>query len=193
MSHTLLRLATPDDAPAMLEIYTPYVLETPISFEIKPPSLPEFKNRLLALQPKFPWLVLENSSRIIGYAYACSFGEREAYNWAASLSVYVNKTHIGNGAGHILYNALLAILKKQGYLLAYGKVVTANPESMSFHRKMGFKEEATLRGVGFKLGQYLDVCHFRKELLPPVENPPQPLPFSSLPTATVAQILSNSL
>ena len=34
-----IRMATKEDAPALLEIYTPYVLETAVTFEIEPPSL----------------------------------------------------------------------------------------------------------------------------------------------------------
>ena len=41
-----IRMATKEDAPALLEIYTPYVLETAVTFEIEPPSLEEFSARV---------------------------------------------------------------------------------------------------------------------------------------------------
>ena len=41
-----IRFATEEDAARMLEIYTPYVLETPITFEITPPGVEEFRARV---------------------------------------------------------------------------------------------------------------------------------------------------
>lgn len=40
------RLATLDDAPALLSIYAPYVEKTAISFEYDVPSLDEFRRRI---------------------------------------------------------------------------------------------------------------------------------------------------
>lgn len=40
------RLATLDDAPALLNIYAPYVEKTAISFEYDVPSLDEFRRRI---------------------------------------------------------------------------------------------------------------------------------------------------
>ena len=39
MSEPTIRLATPDDAPALLAIYEPYVLKTAITCEYEVPSV----------------------------------------------------------------------------------------------------------------------------------------------------------
>ena len=41
-----LRIATPRDAAALLEIYAPYVRETAVTFEREVPSLEEFERRI---------------------------------------------------------------------------------------------------------------------------------------------------
>lgn len=42
MSEPTIRLATPDDAPALLAIYEPYVRQTAITCEYEVPSVEEF-------------------------------------------------------------------------------------------------------------------------------------------------------
>lgn len=52
-----LRMAIPEDAPAMLAIYAPYVENTSITFEYVPPTVEEFTRRVEAVLPQYPWLV----------------------------------------------------------------------------------------------------------------------------------------
>ena len=42
----VLRVARPEDAPALLEIYAPYVTDTAITFEYDIPSTEEFAGRI---------------------------------------------------------------------------------------------------------------------------------------------------
>ena len=64
----LIRLARPDDAAALLEIYAPYVRDTAITFEYTPPSEEEFQRRILSVEERYPYLVAEQHGRIAGYA-----------------------------------------------------------------------------------------------------------------------------
>lgn len=41
-----IRIATTEDAPMIREIYSPYVLNTAVSFEYDIPSIAEFQNRI---------------------------------------------------------------------------------------------------------------------------------------------------
>lgn len=43
-----IRPATPDDAPALLAIYAPYVTDTAITFEYEVPALLDFRQRIEA-------------------------------------------------------------------------------------------------------------------------------------------------
>ena len=73
------RLATPDDAPALLSIYAPYVEKTAISFEYDVPSLDEFRRRIADISRKYPYLVAEDENgQLLGYAYTHTFIARKA-------------------------------------------------------------------------------------------------------------------
>jgi L-amino acid N-acyltransferase YncA len=50
-------MATDNDIPAILNIYTPYIEGTAITFEYAVPSLDEFTNRFHAITSQYPWLV----------------------------------------------------------------------------------------------------------------------------------------
>ena len=54
MSDPYIRVAGPEDAPALLEIYTYYVRHTAITFEYDVPSLEEFTVRIRSTLQKYP-------------------------------------------------------------------------------------------------------------------------------------------
>lgn len=184
----LLRPATQADLPAMLAIYTPYVETTTISFETAAPSPSEFSARFGATTAAFPWLVCEAGGEVTGYCYASRFGERAAYDWTVTTSVYVAPHSRGTGTGRRLYAALEKLLAAQGYCTMYARVVTPNPESEGFHTACGFEMEAVLHSVGCKFGRFLDVAYYKKALCLYAGNPAPPVPLPTLSPALVANI-----
>ena len=68
------RIAAPDDAPALVNIYAPYVEQTAISFEYDVPSVDEFRRRMADVSQKYPYLVAEDENgQLLGYAYTHTF------------------------------------------------------------------------------------------------------------------------
>ena len=54
-----IRLARESDIPAILDIYGPYILNTPITFEYTVPTTEDFTNRFRTITAVGPWLVAE--------------------------------------------------------------------------------------------------------------------------------------
>ena len=59
-----VRAATPRDAEQMLRIYTPFVISADcslsnVSFELEVPSVEEFRQRIVDISKKYPYLVGE--------------------------------------------------------------------------------------------------------------------------------------
>jgi L-amino acid N-acyltransferase YncA len=48
------------------------------------------------------------------------------------------------------------------------------------HEKLGFTRSGTYRKIGFKLGAWLDVGLWQRDLAPRSESPQEPLPFREL-------------
>lgn len=103
MQNIRIRVASPKDADALLEIYKPYVLDTAVTFEYEVPSTSEFRRRINNVLEKYPYLVAEDNGEIVGYAYACAFHERPACGWAVETSVYVKQERRKQGIGKHLY------------------------------------------------------------------------------------------
>ena len=69
MSEISIRIAGPEDAPALLELYAYYVRHTAITFEYEVPSLEEFTARIRHTLEKYPYLAAVENGAIVGYAY----------------------------------------------------------------------------------------------------------------------------
>ncbi|MBB6051195.1 arsinothricin resistance N-acetyltransferase ArsN1 family B [Armatimonas rosea] len=169
-----LRLATPADAAQVQAIYAPYVTGTTISFELEPPTVEQLAQRISATLLFFPWLVAEESGRIVGYAYASPHRERLAYRWSVDVSVYVAPFHQRQGVGRALYTELFALLVRQGFYQAFAGITLPNAPSVGLHESLGFVPIGTYRNVGFKAGAWRDTGWWQKQLQPPSVLPPDP-------------------
>lgn len=182
MTSHRLRIATPEDAGRIGEIYAPYVVSTSITFEFEPPGRDEFRERLEKTLHRWPWLVLEVGSRLIGYAYATEHRSRAAYQWSVDVAVYVDGAAHRRGVGRGLYEALLPILALQGYRNAYAGITLPNTSSIGLHERMGFEPIGVYRRVGWKLGAWHDVGWWQLTLRSHDPAPAPPIAFSELRT-----------
>lgn len=179
-----IRFACTEDAPALLAIYTPYVLNTAITFEYEAPTLEEFTARIAHTLEKFPYLVAEREGKILGYAYASPFKERPAYDWAVETSIYVRSDTRQSGIGRCLYDALEKVLSEQGILnmeacIAYPihEDEHLTLDSVKFHTKMGYRMVGRFTACGYKYEQWYDMVWMEKligEHLP-VQLPVRPI------------------
>lgn len=167
----IITAATENDAEELLAIYRPYVEKTQISFEITPPSKEEFKGRINAVLEKYPYLVARENGEAVGYAYAGVFHGREAYCRSAETSVYLREDCRGKGVGSALYKKLEEILRAQNVTNLNACIAYPHPESIAFHRKMGFKEAAHFHNCGFKLGKWWDMVWMEKIIAPHLSAP----------------------
>ena len=166
-----LRMATEADAPALLDIYRPYVENTAITFEYDVPSAEEFAERIRHTLKRYPYLVAQRAGEIIGYAYVSPFKERAAYGWAVETSVYVRRGLTGTGCGKALYMALERILKAQNILnlnacIAYASHEDAHLDNNSaeFHAHLGYELVGTFHQCGYKFGTWYDMIWMEKML-----------------------------
>ena len=171
-----IRVATPDDAQAIAEIYGPIVRDTSISFELEVPSADQMRERIATTLRTLPWLVSEDElGKVNGYVYASKHRERAAYQWAVDTTAYVRDDARGRGIGKRLYSELQAVLIQLGYFQAFAGIALPNAASIALHEAVGFTPIGVYRSVGFKLGQWRDVgwwqCGLQPQGLP--QGPPQ--------------------
>ena len=174
----MIRFATKEDIPAILDIYAPYILSSTATFEYTVPTGEEFTARFEAITRQFPWLVWEENGYVLGYAYGSAPFERAAYQWCAELSVYLAPQIQGKGVGRLLYTALEKLLLLQGYRVLYALICDENKASIAFHEKLGYKIATTMPCCGVKFGRWIGIIYMEKRPdsvdipnLPPVVFP----------------------
>lgn len=180
-----IRTVSANDAQKLLDIYAPYVLNTAITFEYEVPSLNEFKGRIEQTLRRYPYIAAISDNEISGYAYASSFKQRAAYDWAVETSIYVKNGYHGKGIGKILYTELERILKLQNIINLNACIAYPNPQSIAFHEKSGYKKTAHFTKCGFKNNKWYDMVWLEK-FIGSHTVPPKPfIPYSELRDQTL--------
>ncbi len=172
----IVRMADPErDADAVAAIYRPAVEASIATFEVVPPDAAEMSRRMAAILARTPWLVMDDGKAAVGYAYAGPHRERPGYRWSVDISVYVAADLHGRGLGRRLYDELLAILRRQGFVNAYAGIALPNPASVALHEGIGMKLVGVYERVGFKFGAWHDVAWYGMRLSDPAGVPPEPI------------------
>ena len=164
-----IRTAILSDAQALLNIYSPYVEHTAITFEYDVPSVEEFASRFKNTLQKYPYLVAEKNGRLLGYAYASPFHERPAYDWAVETSIYVDQNIKHQGIGRRLHDALEDALRSQG-ILNMNACIAYPPEedeyldknSVEFHTHMGYRLVGEFYKCGYKFHRWYNMVWMEK-------------------------------
>jgi L-amino acid N-acyltransferase YncA len=152
-----VRPATGDDLPAIKAIYDVQVREGIATFDVEPPPLSYWEQRLTSTEPGDRLLVADgDDGGVLGYAYSSSYRPRPAYRNTRETSIYLAPAAQGRGIGRRLYGELLAGLRSDGMHLALAVVAVPNPASQALHRACGFTQTGVLHEVGHKFGRWID-------------------------------------
>lgn len=174
----LIRLARGEDASAIAAIYAPFVEDSRISFEEQAPDAAEIARRMAT--PLHPWIVAEVDGRVVGYASTSPLRGRSAYRWSVETGLYLEARAQGRGLGSRLLADHLRLLELQGFVTAIAGITLPNPASVALHEKLGFGLSGVERGVGFKLGEWVDVGRWQRDLAPRSSRTIEPVPYANV-------------
>jgi len=158
--------ASLEDAGAITEIYSHYVLESTASFETEPLDAQQMADRMKAgMAAGYPWLVVRDSQgEVLGFAYAQRYGPRQGYAYSCETTIYVSSHCVGRGVGTMLLNALIGACEARGYRQAFAIIAASEPASVVLHARAGYLPVGTLTGAGWKHGQWIDVFMMQRQL-----------------------------
>lgn len=188
MEELSLRLATPDDAPALVEIYRPYVLGTAITCEYEVPSIEEFAARIAHTLERYPYLVVELDGVPVGYAYVSPLNSREAYDWSVETSIYLAPAARHHGVGGRLHEALRRCVAAMGMTNMCALIAVPHDaddeylthNSQDFHAHMGYRLVGTFDRCAQKFGRWYDMCWMELVLREREPDMPKPTWFPAL-------------
>jgi len=178
-------MATVADAPALREIYLPYVRTTAVTFELTDPSLEEFSERVRTTLERYPYIVAVDEGEIVGFAYAKAFRPRAAYLHSIETSIYMRMDYRGKGVGRRLYETLAKLLMLQNVYNMEACIAHCEPAdeyvpatSRLFHERLGFRLVGKFTKCAHKFGRWYDMIWMEKILGDHIANPD---PFMPLP------------
>jgi len=161
-----IRPSKPSDIQAIAAIYEFHVMHGTGTFETSPPSETEMAlRRDDVLSKGLPYLVLEDSSGVLGFAYCNWFKPRPAYRFSAEDSIYMKPDIGGRGLGRLLLCELITQAERAGVRKLIAVIGdSANAGSIGVHRSCGFGQVGVLTSCGWKFNQWLDVVLMEREI-----------------------------
>mgnify|MGYP002776049449 FL=1 len=151
---------------AITAIYSHHVLHGTGTFETTPPDEKEMSARRAdVLARGLPYLVLEDASGVLGFAYCNWFKPRPAYRYSAEDSIYLAPEAAGKGYGRLLLLELMNQAERSGVrklLAVIGD--SANQGSIGVHTRCGFSHAGVLKSCGWKFDRWLDVVMMERSL-----------------------------
>ena len=162
----LIRAGAQADIPEIQAIYAHHVLHGAGTFEETPPTVEELTARFQAIVSRgWSYLVAEDDTGIVGYAYFSQFRERSAYRFAAENSIYVRDDVRGQGVGKALVSRLLLDAEAGGFRQMIAVIGDSeNVGSIGVHSSLGFQRVGTLRASGLKFGRWIDTVYMQRAL-----------------------------
>jgi phosphinothricin acetyltransferase len=152
-----LRLARPDDAEAIREIYNAEVTTSTVTFDIVPRTVDEQRRYLTDRSGAHAVIVATDADEVVGYGALSPWRSKPAYSTSVEDSVYVHRAHQGRGIGKTLLAELERVATAHGFHAVFARIVGGHEASIRLHEARGFEIVGTEREVGRKFGRWLDV------------------------------------
>lgn len=167
MPAPIIRPATLADLPALTTIYNHYVLQTTITFDLRP-FLPDERRGWFdehGTTGRHRMLIAESGDGTpIGYATTSRWRPKPAYDTTVEASVYCHPDATGQGVGTSLYAAIFESLAGADVHRVVAGISLPNAASVRLHERFGFTLVGGFQEVGRKFDRYVDVAWFERAL-----------------------------
>lgn len=154
----MIRDATEDDLPAILDIYNDAILTTTAVYSEKPhtPAMRQewYNDRI---KNHFPVFVADEAGGIVGFSSFGHFRAWPCYRYTVEISIYVKATERGRGIGKLLIGPLIGRARQMNMHAVIAGINSDNEVSIKLHQSLGFVEVAHFKEVGYKFGRWLDL------------------------------------
>lgn len=174
-----IRVATPDDAKIIHDIYGAYVKEEHVTFTIENPSIESYKEKIITTLKKYPFYIAEDKNEVVlGYVYGSPLRPHDAYKWnVESTIVLAPDAPRRQGIATTLYTRFMEALKQHGYKHVYAVIVDTNEASIELHKALGFETVGHFKDAGYKMGKWRGIVWMKKSLDESNGEPMEPVPF----------------
>jgi phosphinothricin acetyltransferase len=168
MNNIAIRQATLADVPSIVEIQNYYILNTHITFDVKPHTpgqrLEWFREHSDGRRCR-TLVATDAQGAVLGYAATGRFRSKAAYDTTVEASIACSQAAAGQGIGSQLYRTLFDAIAEEDINRIVAGIAQPNQASNALHARFGFKPIGTFSAVGRKFGKYWDVLWMERPLL----------------------------
>jgi phosphinothricin acetyltransferase len=161
---TMVRKAVEADVAAIVDIYNEAIQETTATFDTELKSIDDQLEWFQSHDDRHPALVLEHVGTVVGWVSLSAWSDRRAYSGTAEITYYVLQNSRGLGFGRKLQDSIISVAKRQGFHTLIARITAGNDISIRLCETSGFKHIGTMKEVGRKFGELLDVHILQKML-----------------------------
>jgi len=159
------RLVERRDADSLRAIYNIEVLESTVTFDLRPRTAAEQLAWIEEHSGGHPAIVaVDGRNTVVGFASLSPYRPRPAYATSVEDSVYVDRDLRGRGLGRLLLTELVDLARDHGFHAIVGRIVGDHDASIALHASLGFELVGREREIGRKFNRWLDVVTMQRLL-----------------------------
>lgn len=152
-----IRRAISTDLGQITEIYNDAIEKTIATFDTEPKTVEQQESWFASHDARHPILIAEEDGLITAWASLSQWSDRCAYSDTAEISLYVKEDYRRKGIGKQLMAAIIQEGKTAGLHSVIARIAGSNKISADMCQSFGFQYIGTMREVGKKFGNLLDV------------------------------------
>jgi L-amino acid N-acyltransferase YncA len=148
------RPAKVSDAPAIARIYNQGIEDGVATFETRLRTAADIEKWF---DGSHPIVVVESAGEVVAFAATATYRPRTCYAGIAEVSLYVERSARGRGAGMVAMRAILEAAERAGFWKLLSRIFLDNQASRRLTARAGFREVGIYEKHGRLDGVWRDV------------------------------------
>lgn len=150
-------IATKQDLNRIVEIYNWAIENTSATFDTDSKTIQSQLGWFESHDEKHPVIVARENGRVLAWGSISPWSDRCAYSGTGEISFYVDPDFHRKGIGFNILKRLIEIGKEKNFRTLVSRIAGKSEASVHLHKKLGFSNIGTMKNVGKKFGEIIDV------------------------------------
>jgi len=150
-------IATKQDLNRIVEIYNWAIVNTSATFDTDSKTVQSQLGWFESHDEKHPVIVARENGRVLAWGSISPWSDRCAYSGTGEISFYVDPDFHRKGIGFNILKRLIEIGKEKNFRTLVSRIAGKSEASVHLHKKLGFSNIGTMKNVGKKFGEIIDV------------------------------------
>jgi len=110
------------------------------------------------------YVIQDEGMKTIGFCMLKPYVAISTFSEAATITYFIHPEYTGKGIGALALQRLESDARRMGIRIILANISSENDNSLSFHRKHGFRECGRFEDIGKKFGRHFSIVWMSKEI-----------------------------